>query len=100
MKTVEEAEQRALLMDPPASTKQSFISLLAKAVLKFSSCRYRNIDPAVRRDAVVMHRLTNFYNPLRYFSHFICSPTVIWMIYYLWPLQTHYCLQVPGYPCV
>lgn len=59
-----------------------FSPLLAKAVLKISSCRYRNTDIAARRDAIVMHRLNNFYKPWRYFCHFICSLKVIWMIYY------------------
>lgn len=63
MTTGEKAEQNAVLEDPSASTMQTFFSLLAKAVLKFSSCRYRNIDTAARRDVIVMHRLTNFYKP-------------------------------------
>lgn len=58
------AEQSTLLMDPSAATIQAFFVLLfAKAVLKFPSCRCRDIDATARRDVIARQRLTNFYKP-------------------------------------
>lgn len=51
-------------MDPSAATIQAFFVLLfAKAVLKFPSCRCRDIDATARRDVIARQRLTNFYKP-------------------------------------
>lgn len=100
MKSGKEEEQRALLADSLALMLQTFITSPAKAVLQFFCCTYRNIGAAARRNVTPMHSLADFYNPLRYVSPFICSLKVMWVIYYFCPLQTHYYLQVPGYPWV